>query len=124
MEQYGDHIYKSYQKSCSPGLTDIIVEPIEASVTYMTFCCNTIECSERSLRNSMAIGCYVCDSRVTGLTGCSILNASSPHVYKSGSSRSSEACAVSGLREKICMFLYKRFLRRSSVRWDRMQPVI
>src|ERR1700722_18023418 len=117
MEPYGDYIYKSYRKACFPGRTDIMVGQTKSWFTNQSFCCNTLECSQRSLSNRVAIGCYVCDSRVTGLAGCSILNASSPHVYKTGSSSFSEVCAVSGLREKFPTLIKKLIFLRRSLAW-------
>lgn len=57
-------------------------------------CCNSPQCNQESMQAMAAIHCYTCDSRITGLTGCSILNVSSPNVYQSTSSDPSEACAV------------------------------
>ena len=42
----------------------------------------------------LVIKCYMCDSRVTGSSGCTTLNRSNPYVYESGSSNSLETCAV------------------------------
>lgn len=60
-----------------------------------SFCCNSPECNKESLPSKLAIKCYVCDSRVTGLTGCDTLNTLNQNVYEAGSSISTEACAVS-----------------------------
>jgi hypothetical protein len=99
---YADYIYKSYQKDCSPGETAFIEDVIESSITIGYFCCNNLNCNENLLPEGVAIGCYACDSRVTGLAGCSILNESSPYVYTSSSSNSAEACAVSSSKNNPC----------------------
>jgi hypothetical protein len=74
--------------------------------TPNVFCCNSPECNTGHIGSpikDVAIQCYTCDSRVTGLVGCTIFNESSPNVYKAGSSSNEEACAVSS--EKESMFL-------------------
>ncbi|CAF4621224.1 unnamed protein product, partial [Rotaria sp. Silwood2] len=60
----------------------------------VSFCCNYPECNQEPVVPKLAIKCYMCDSRITGLMGCSTLNISSPYVYESGSSNSFEACAT------------------------------
>ncbi|CAF1152777.1 unnamed protein product [Adineta steineri] len=84
----------SYQKACSPGKNTITAEKKEAYITIEYSCCNSLHCNQQSLPAVVAIECYVCDSRVTGLMGCSILNTSSPHVHEFGSSSTSESCAT------------------------------
>lgn len=60
-----------------------------------SFCCNYPKCNDQTLLEGDAIRCYTCDSRITGLEGCMILNTSSVHVYNSASSSPFESCAVS-----------------------------
>ncbi|CAF4839779.1 unnamed protein product [Rotaria sp. Silwood1] len=59
-----------------------------------SFCCNYPECNEVPVPSKLAIKCYMCDSRINGLTGCSTLDILNPYVYESGSSNSFEACAT------------------------------
>ena len=47
------------------------------------------------MSDDISAKCYVCDSRITGLVGCSTLNVSNLHAYRRQSSDSSELCAVS-----------------------------
>lgn len=119
-EPHSYYMHKSYRKACFPELTDVMVgtmQPNNLWFTNQSFCCNALECNRYQLPNGVAIRCYVCDSRVTGLEGCSILNVSRPHAYKYGTSSSSEQCAVSGLTGGKITFSYKQyiFLRQSSV---------
>lgn len=58
-------------------------------------CCNYPECNRDDIAPGNAIRCYTCDSRITGLEGCMVLNRSHPHVYNSASSNPFESCAVS-----------------------------
>lgn len=69
-----------------------------------TFCCNTHRCNQQILLSGLGIRCYTCDSRITGLDGCSILNTSNSHVYQSESSSRSESCAVSNHRQTKFVF--------------------
>lgn len=101
-------MYKSFQKVCFPGRSVIPAKLIEESITIMSWCCNSFNCNQKSLRKGVTIECFLCDSRVTGLTGCSTLNAISSHVYKSGSSNPFESCAVSASGKTQSMLSYKR----------------
>ncbi|CAF1301359.1 unnamed protein product [Rotaria sordida] len=47
-----------------------------------------------SLTGDEVIRCYTCDSRITGLKDCMILNTSSSYVYNSASSNPSESCTM------------------------------
>jgi len=82
----------SYQIGCSPNNKSIFTDLV---------CCNSPLCNQQYLPLDIAIYCYTCDSRITGLEGCSILNISSINVYNSGSSSQSESCAVSNDIKKI-----------------------
>ena len=98
-------------KPVFPGVTDMMVGPMRSENQWFinqSFCCNDFECNRYMLPKNSAIQCYVCDSRITGLEGCSILNTSSPHVYKSGTSNPSEQCAVSSLMEIKCHIFIQR----------------
>ncbi|CAF3394623.1 unnamed protein product [Rotaria socialis] len=90
---YGDTVHKSYKMGCSPRRT-IIKFANDTLISQELYCCNYPGCNQRILRPNEAIRCYTCDSRITGLTDCMILNTSSPYVYKSASSDSSDLCAM------------------------------
>lgn len=85
---------------CSPNNRTIMSLENE-SISEELFCCNSPVCNQQHLSSDIAIHCYTCDSRITGLEGCSILNISSINVYNSGSSSQSESCAVSNDIKKI-----------------------
>ncbi len=104
-------IYKSYERKCSPGVNRIAAERDEDEDISITYgCCNSINCNQQSLPNNTAIECYACDSRVSGLEGCSILNISSPHVNIYASSSPSESCAASDFtRENSCFYIKVNF---------------
>ncbi len=84
----------SYQIGCSPNKTTI-TSLVNESKTQNLFCCNSPACNQQLLLSDIGIRCYACDSRITGLESCGILNISSSFVYNSGSSSLSESCAVS-----------------------------
>ncbi|CAM4822674.1 unnamed protein product [Rotaria magnacalcarata] len=84
--------YYSYKKGCSPGKLALFSESYPS--VGDSFCCNSPQCNRQDLPLKLKINCFSCDSRVTGMKGCSTLNTSSLHVYESGSSISSEACAM------------------------------
>ncbi|CAF1364477.1 unnamed protein product [Rotaria magnacalcarata] len=85
-------VMMTYKKKCAPGQYAATQDGSSTLAQY--FCCNSPECNQQRVPSKVAIQCYTCDSRVTGLAGCSTLNLSSPHVYESGSSDSTEACAT------------------------------
>ncbi|CAF0977860.1 unnamed protein product [Rotaria sp. Silwood1] len=88
-----DIVYKSYQIGCSPKTTAITSLTGEL-ISENLFCCNYPKCNQRIFPPGEAIRCYTCDSRITGLKDCMILNTSSSHVYNSASSNPSESCAM------------------------------
>ncbi|CAF2050611.1 unnamed protein product [Rotaria magnacalcarata] len=90
---HGDTVHKSYKMGCSPRRTRIKFANGRL-ISQGLYCCNYPECNQRILRPDEAIRCYTCDSRITGLTDCMILNTSSPYIYKSASSDSSDSCAM------------------------------
>jgi hypothetical protein len=73
----------------------IITSLANESTTQDLFCCNSPVCNEQLLPLGIGIRCYTCDSRITDLESCSILNTSSSYVYNSESSSRTESCAVS-----------------------------
>jgi hypothetical protein len=89
--------YHSYKNGCSPEISTVFKDGL--TVIEDSYCYNVLDYNQNSLLEKAAIRCYLCDSRVDGLTGCSTLDISSKYVYDSGSSSSSEACAVSNLRQ-------------------------
>jgi hypothetical protein len=89
---------------CSPNYSTIIPLGNE-SISEELFCCNSPVCNQQHLPTYIAIRCYKCDSRITGLEGCSILNTSNPNVYNSVSASQSESCAVSNDIKKINKYL-------------------
>jgi len=96
-------IKKSYKKACQPTINDASRTRMQQALKKSAlFCCNSAECNKEIVTSGIAdpvIQCYTCDSRITGLQGCSIFNQSNPYVYKAGSSSHNEQCAVS------CFFL-------------------
>ncbi|UJR32805.1 hypothetical protein I4U23_020267 [Adineta vaga] len=80
----GKTSYKSYQTGCSSNATKY----------NDVYCCNYPLCNEQDFHHSEAIRCYTCDSRLTGLKDCDILNITNPYVYNSVSSNPSESCAM------------------------------
>ena len=64
-------------------------------MTIESSCCSSLNCNQQLLSNDITTKCYVCDSRITGLVGCSTLNVSNLRAYRRQSSDSSELCAVS-----------------------------
>ncbi|CAF1199768.1 unnamed protein product [Rotaria sp. Silwood1] len=78
---------------CSPKTTAITSLTGEL-ISENLFCCNYPKCNQRIFPPGEAIRCYTCDSRITGLKDCMILNTSSSHVYNSASSNPSESCAM------------------------------
>ncbi|CAF3763003.1 unnamed protein product [Adineta steineri] len=86
-------VYKSYQTGCTPNSTTMISATGE-SISNDLFCCNYPECNQQILPRGEAIHCYTCDSRITGLKDCNILNPMSQYVYNSASSNPSESCAM------------------------------
>jgi hypothetical protein len=85
---------------CSPN-NSTVISLTKESITQQTFCFNSPEYNQQRLLPGDDIRCYTCDSRITGLEGCSELNTSNSHVYNSGSSNPSESCAVSRLLKSI-----------------------
>ncbi|CAF1140007.1 unnamed protein product [Adineta ricciae] len=118
-----EEIYKSYKKTCLPGLTVIPTDSkqlkaTEAVMSVVTSCCNAPNCNQHSAYDETAITCYVCDSRISGLAGCHTLNTSSSHVYRIGSSNPSESCAtIIGLagRDPISNINYPSFTIRTFI---------
>jgi hypothetical protein len=102
---FGHENYKYYKKGCQPTIKDAHAVRISSVPTKPdVFCCNSPECNTGHVGSpikDVAIRCYTCDSRVTGLAGCAIVNESSPNVYKAGSSSDKEACAVSNVKESM-----------------------
>ncbi|CAF3315765.1 unnamed protein product [Rotaria socialis] len=84
--------YYSYKKGCSPG--KFVLRAGSYPLVGDSFCCNSPQCNRQDIPRQLAIKCFACDSRVTGMKGCSTLNTSSLYMYDSGSSISSEACAM------------------------------
>ncbi|CAF1105896.1 unnamed protein product [Adineta ricciae] len=82
--RYGKFTYKSYQTGCLSN----------ATTSLNASCCYSPGCNNQILTRNEARYCYTCDSRITGLKGCDILNTSSPFVYNSISSDPSESCAM------------------------------
>ncbi|CAF3074865.1 unnamed protein product [Rotaria sp. Silwood2] len=86
-------VYKSYKMGCSPKsttMTSLTNELISEDI----FCCNYPQCNQQILLPGEAIRCYTCDSRITGLKDCMILNTSSSYVYNSASSNPFELCGM------------------------------
>ncbi|CAF1471432.1 unnamed protein product [Adineta steineri] len=86
-------VSKSYQTGCTPNSTTMISSTGE-SISHDLFCCNYPECNQQILPRGEAIHCYTCDSRITRLRDCNILNPMSKYVYNSASSNPSESCAM------------------------------
>ncbi|CAF3744235.1 unnamed protein product, partial [Rotaria sordida] len=88
-----DIVYKSYQMGCSHKSTTVTSLTGE-SIFEDLFCYNYPECNQQIFLSSEVIRCYTCDSRITGLKDCMILNTSSSYVYNSASSNPSESCTM------------------------------
>jgi hypothetical protein len=89
---------------CSPNKITITSLTNE-SKTQDLFCCNSPVCNQQLLLSDIGIRCYTCDSRISGLESCDILNISNSFVYNSGSSSRSESCAVSNEEKENKYFI-------------------
>ncbi|CAF1086085.1 unnamed protein product [Adineta ricciae] len=88
---------KSFTHNCQPTVRDLTRHVQELSTRSSVMCCNSPECNREILTNAVkgsSLQCYTCDSRISGLAGCQVLDPSSPNVYKSGTSSPSESCAT------------------------------
>ncbi|UJR17342.1 hypothetical protein I4U23_004237 [Adineta vaga] len=116
----GTH-HKSYINNCQATVKDVSQRISQLTSASSVFCCNTPECNRDILTNAVKesnLRCYTCDSRITGLTGCMVLDESSPHVYKTGTSSYSEACAtIIGLegRDTVTGTKYPAFVIRTFI---------
>ncbi|CAF1098107.1 unnamed protein product [Adineta steineri] len=115
--------YKSYINNCQATVKDVSHHINHLTSKPSIFCCNTPECNQEILTTVIkdsSLQCYTCDSRITGLKDCMILNESSPHVYKTKTSSLSEACATIIGREgqdaatgkKYPMFVIRTFISK------------
>ena len=94
---------RSYKKGCQPPIKGVFGGWSPSRGDGKIFCCNSAECNRDVPFNFIPdafIQCYTCDSRITGQKDCSVLNASSPSVYRAGSNSREESCAVSDSKEK------------------------
>ncbi|CAF4490877.1 unnamed protein product, partial [Rotaria socialis] len=117
-------VMMTYKKKCTPGQYAATQDGSFTLAPY--FCCNSPECNQQRVPPKVAIQCYTCDSRVTGLTGCSTFDLSSPHVYESGSSDSDEACAtIIGLtgKDSFTNVTYPTFFIRTFIQHCKNQSL-
>ncbi|CAF3595505.1 unnamed protein product [Rotaria socialis] len=117
-------VMMTYKKKCTPGQYAATQDGSFTLAPY--FCCNSPECNQQRVPPKLAIQCYTCDSRVTGLTGCSTFDLSSPHVYESGSSDSDEACAtIIGLtgKDSFTNVTYPTFFIRTFIQHCKNQSL-
>ncbi|CAF1326630.1 unnamed protein product [Adineta steineri] len=118
--RFGEDGYRYYKKGCQPTISGID-QAYPWKKTEPMHCCNSPKCNiepEANAFKGIAIQCYTCDSRITGLEGCMLFDESSPHVYKAGSSSREESCAtIIGLtgRDSVTGTIYPDFAIRTFI---------